>query len=106
MKLDDKIIIDASKRFGISLTEARIQVQELLEKGLLEKNDNPSMNFELRLTTQGSRFVEKQIIKKFGKFKKVVNHRGIAYKVPTIVIMREGISEQDLNNFPLWSDED
>ncbi len=106
MELDDKIIMDAAKRFGISKAEAEKQIQELLEKGFLEKNDNPSMQSEFRLTTEGSRFAEKQIIEKFGEFKRITNHRGIAYKVPTIVIMREGIREQDLDSFPLWSNED
>jgi len=105
MELDEKIIMDAAKRFGISRAEAKKQVQELLKEGLLEKNDNPSMPYEFRLTTEGSRFAEKQIIKKFGEFKRVTNHKGIAYKVPTIVIIREGIREQDLDNFPLWNDE-
>ncbi len=106
MELDDKIIIDAAKRFGISIAEAKMQIQELLDNGLLEKNDDPSISSEFKLTTEGSRFAEKQIIEKFGEFKRVTNHRGIAYKVPTIVIIREGIREQDLVNFPLWSDED
>jgi len=66
MELDDKIVMDAAKRFGISIAEAEKQIQELLEKGFLEKNDNPSMPSEFRLTTEGSRFAEKQIIEKFG----------------------------------------
>ena len=84
----------------------KMQIQELLDNGLLEKKDDPSISSEFKLTTEGSRFAEKQIIEKFGEFKRVTNHRGIAYKVPTIVIIREGIREQDLVNFPLWSDED
>jgi predicted transcriptional regulator len=106
MELDDKIIMDAAQRFGISKAEAEKQIQELLDNGLLEKNDDPSVSSELKLTTEGSRFAEKQIIKKFGEFKRVTNHRGIAYKIPTIVIIREGIREQDLVNFPLWNDEE
>ena len=94
------------KRCGISKADAIKQIQELIKAGLLEKNDNPNMSFEFRLTTEGSRFAEKQIIEKFGEFKKVISHRGIAYKVPTTVIIREGIREQDLNNFPLWSDKE
>ena len=105
MELDEKIIMDAAKRFGISIDEAKKQVQSLIENGLLEKNDDPSVPLEFRLTTDGIRFTEKQINKKFGEFKRVVNHRGIAYKVPTTVIMREGIREQDLHDFPLWNDE-
>ena len=106
MELDEKIVMDAANRFGISKSDARKQVQELLDMGFLEKNDNPNMPSDFRLTTEGSRFVEKQIIEKFGEFKRIVNHRGVAYKVPTVVIIREGIKEQDLDNFPLWSDED
>jgi len=105
MEIDEKILYDAVERFGISKTEAIKQVQNLIDDGLLEKNDDPNVPSELRLTTDGSRFAEKQIIEKFGEFKRVVNHRGIAYKVPTTVIMREGIREQDLESFPLWSDE-
>ena len=106
MELDEKIIMDAAQRFGISMDEAKKQVQALIEDGLLEKNDDPNVSSELRLTTEGSRFAEKQIIEKFGEFKKVTNHRGISYKVPTVVIIREGIREQDLSNFPLWNDEE
>jgi predicted transcriptional regulator len=106
MELDEEIIMDAAKRFGISKDDARKQVQELLNMGYLEKNNNPNMPSDLKLTTEGSRFAEKQIIEKFGEFKKIINHRGIAYKVPTTVIIREGIREQDLDNFPLWDDED
>ena len=106
MELDDEIIMDVVERFGISKADAIKQIQELIKAGLLEKNDNPNMPSEFRLTTEGSRFAEKQIIEKFGEFKKVTSHRGIAYKVPTIVIMREGLREEDLSNFPLWSDED
>lgn len=106
MELDDEIIMDVVQRFGISKAEAIKQIQELLDIGLLEKNDNPNISSEFRLTTEGSRFAEKQIIEKFGEFKKITNHKGIAYKVPTTVIIREGIREQDLNNFPLWNDEE
>ncbi len=105
MELDDEIIMDVAARFGISKTDAIKQIQELIKAGLLEKNDNPNMSSEFRLTTEGSRFAEKQIIEKFGEFKKVTSHRGIAYKVPTTVIIREGIREEDLHNFPLWNDE-
>lgn len=105
MEIDDKIVMDAAKRFGISKIDAIKQLHELVDNGLLEKNDDPSVPSEFKLTTEGSRFAEKQIIEKFGEFKRVVNHKGIAYKIPTIVIMREGIREQDLESFPLWSDE-
>jgi len=106
MELDEKIIMDAAQRFGISIDEARKQIQELVDNGFLEKNDDPCIASEFELTTEGSRFAEKQIIDKFGEFKRVISHRGIAYKVPTVVIIREGIREQDLVNFPLWNDEE
>jgi len=93
------------QRFGITKSEVTKQLQELMDSGLLEKNNNPNMSSEFRLTTSGSRFAEKQIIKKFGEFKKVTDSKGIAYKVPTVVIIREGIKEEELNQFPLWSNE-
>ena len=105
MKLDDEIIHHAMERFGISKEEAEKQIQEMIDMGLLQKNDNPLMPSEFRLTNDGSKFTEQTIIKEYGEFKKVINHKGIAYRVPTIVIIREGIKEQDLYQFPLWSDE-
>lgn len=48
---------------------------------------------------------EKMLIDEFGEFKKVIDHNGIAYKVPSIVIIREGIKEHELDRFPLWSEE-
>jgi len=105
MELDEKIIHKIMERFGITKEEVTKQLQELIDNGLLEKNDSPNFASEYRLTPNGSRFAEKQIIEKFGEFKKVIDHRGIAYKVPTIVIIREGIKENELNQFPLWSDE-
>lgn len=106
MNRDDLVISDVTKRFGISKDEAKKQIQELIDNKLLENNNDSNIPVKLRLTTKGSRFAEKQIIENFGEFKKVINHRGVAYKVPTVVIIREGISEQDLVNFPLWGDEE
>lgn len=105
MNLDDEIIHHATDKFGISKEEAKKQVQELIDMGLLQRNDNPIMAAEFKITNGGSKIVEKEIIKKYGEFKKVIDHNGIAYRVSTIVIMREGINEQDLCDFPLWSDE-
>ena len=105
MKLDDEIIDHAMDRFGISKEEAKKQIQQLIDMGLLQKNDNPIMPAEFKLTTNGSKFAEESIIKEYGEFKKVIDHNGIAYRVPTIVIIREGIKEQDLYQFPLWNEE-
>ena len=105
MELDEEIIRHAIERFGISKEEAKKQIQELINMGLLQKNDNPIMPADFKLTNDGSKFAEKTIIKEYGEFKKVIDHNGIAYRVPTIVIIREGIKEQDLHYFPLWSEE-
>jgi len=106
MELDDKIIQEAMDRFGVSREEAEKQVQELIDMGLLQKNDDPSVPLKFKLTTNGSKFAEKSIIEKYGEFKKVTDHRGISYKVPTVVIVREGLKEDELNQFPLWSESD
>lgn len=42
--------------------------------------------------------------KELGEYRKVISiTRGMAYKVPTRVIIEQGIREQDLPRFPLWS---
>jgi len=105
MKLDDEIIRHAMDEFGLSEEEVKKQIQEMIDIGLIQKNDNPMMPADFKITNSGSRLAEKTIIEQCGEFKKVVNHNGIAYRVPTIVIIREGINEQDLYQFPLWSDE-
>jgi len=105
MKLDDKILQKAIDTFGISKVEAQKQIQELIDEGLLQINDDPSVPFEFKLTTDGCKFAEKTIIEKYGEFRKVIDYKGVSYKVPTIVIMREGIKEDELNQFPLWIDE-
>ena len=105
MGLDDEIIRDIMQKFGVTGNEVKKRLQELMDSGLLKKNNNPNLTSEFRLTTNGSRFAEKQIIKRYGEFKKVIDHRGIAYKIPTIVIIREGIKENELSQFPLWNNE-
>jgi len=60
---------------------------------------------QFKLTVQGNKYAEKTIIKDYGEFRKVTDHKGVSYKVPVIVILREGIKEEDLNQFPLWDDE-
>ena len=102
MELDDKILEDAMKKFGITRKEAEESLARMIDDGLLQQSDDPSMPFDLKLTLDGIRYTENLINKEFGEFKKITNHNGISYKVPTIVIMREGIREQDLPNFPLW----
>lgn len=105
MELDDKILEDAMKRCNVSKEQAKRVLQKMIEDGELQINDDPSMPFDLKLTTDGAKFAEKMINEEFGEFKKVTDHNGISYKVPTIVIMREGVKEEDLHHFPLWSDE-
>jgi len=105
MEIDDKILKHAMDSFGITEDQVRKILQEMIDDGLLQKNDDPSVPMKFKLTTGGCKFAEKTIIDDYGEFKKVVNHKGIAYKVPTIVIMREGIKEEELNQFPFWSDE-
>jgi len=104
MKLDDEIIQHAMDEFGISKEEAKKQIQEMIDMWLIQKNDNPIMPADYKITNSGSRLAEEGIIKQYGEFKKVIDHNGIAYSVPTIVIIREGIREQDLYQFPLWSE--
>lgn len=106
MELDEKIIQNAMDRFGVSREQAEKQIQELIDEGYLQKNDDPSIPFEFKLTTDGCKFAEKSIIERYGEFKKVTDHRGISYKVPSIVIIREGIKENELSQFPLWSESD
>ena len=44
-----------------------------------------------------------KMIKEHGLFKKVVNiENGIAYKVPTRLIIEEGLNQKDLKNYPTW----
>ena len=102
MKLVDEIIENAMKKFGITRKQAEDRLQAMIEDGLVQQSDDPSMPFDLKLTLHGIRYTENLINKEYGEFKKITNHNGISYKVPTIVIMREGIREQDLSNFPLW----
>lgn len=102
MELDDEILEQAMKKFGLTRKQAEESLQAMIEDGLLQQSDDPSMPFDLKLTLDGIRYTENLINKEFGEFKKITNHNGISYKVPTIVIMREGIEEQDLKNFPLW----
>jgi len=105
MELDDKILQNAMVTFGLTKEQAKKALQEMINDGLLQKNEDPSVPFEFKLTTSGSKFAEKTIIKEYGEFKKVTDHTGISYKVPTIIIMREGIKESELSEFPLWDDE-
>lgn len=44
-----------------------------------------------------------KMIEKFGLFKKVVDiESDIAYKVPTRLIIEEGLRQEDLKNYPIW----
>jgi len=105
MEIDDAILKNAMDRFGVTEEQAKRIIQEMIDDGLLQENTDSSVPMQFRLTTNGRKLAEESIIKEYGEFKKVVNHKGIAYKVPTIVIIREGIKEDGLDQFPLWSDE-
>jgi len=104
--LDDIILEDAMKKFGISREQAEQCIKDMMDDGLLQKNDDPSMPFTLKLTLDGNKKAEKLINEDFGEFRKVTSQNGIAYKVPTVVIMRGDINEDDLHHFPLWTDDD
>ena len=44
-----------------------------------------------------------KMIKDHGMFKKVVDiESGIAYKIPTRLIIKEGLRQEDLKNYPTW----
>ena len=105
MELDDIILKDAMDRFGITKEQAKKAIQEMIDDGLLKENEDPSVPMQFKLTPHGSKTAEKNIIKEYGEFKKVTDHNGVSYKVPVIVIIREGIKESELNQFPLWVDE-
>ena len=102
MELDDKILQNAMDTFGITKEQARKALQEMIDDGLLQENEDPSVPMQFKLTTSGCHLAEKTIIKDYGEFKKVTDNKGISYKVPTIVIIREGIKEDELSQFPLW----
>lgn len=105
MEADDKIIKNAMDRFGITKEQTLKAIQEMIDDGFLQENTDPSVPRRFKLTNNGSKFAEKNIIRDFGEFKKITDHKGVSYKVPTIVIIREGIKEEELNQFPLWSDD-
>jgi len=103
--LDEAILHDAAKQFGITYDEAKKQIQELIDMGLLTKSDDPSLDMDFKLTNTGAVFAEESIIEKFGEFKKIMDMvSGKWHKVPTIIIIREGIRQEDLKHFPIWGD--
>ncbi len=105
MEIDDKILQDVMNRFGITKEMALKALKGMIDDGLLQENSDPSVPMQFKLTPDGSRLAEKTIIDEHGEFRKVTDHNGVSYKVPVIVILREGIKEEDLNQFPLWVDE-
>jgi len=105
MELDNIILKNAMDRFGITEEQAKKALQEMIDAGLLQENTDPSIPAKFKLTTDGNRLAEKNIIKEYGEFRKVTNSKGVSYKIPTIVIIREGIREDSLEKFPLWTDE-
>jgi len=47
----------------------------------------------------------RRLIEKYGEFKKVVRaSTGEAFKVPTRDIIKKGIREQELDQYPLWEE--
>ena len=43
------------------------------------------------------------MLQEHGLFKKVVDiESGIAYKIPTRLIIEEGLRQKDLKNYPTW----
>ncbi len=51
-----------------------------------------------------SKFVEKMLAE-FGNYKKITDEdSGLSYKVPTKQIVEEGITQDQLKNFPFWTD--
>ncbi len=103
MELDDKIINDAMKKFGIPKEQAEKAIQEMIEDGLFEINDDPTVPFDLKLSTEGAKMAEKVIGEDYGEFKKITHSNGTSYKVPTTVLL-QGLQEEDLHHFPLWTD--
>jgi len=106
MEIDDIILKNAMDTFGLTKKQAEKAVQEMIDEGLLSENNDPSVPMKFKITTLGAKLAEKTIIDDLGEFKKVIDHNGISYKVPTIVIIREGINEENLNQFPLWGEND
>ena len=48
------------------------------------------------------RFVKK-MLEEFGEYKKITDtNSGKSYKVPTKLIIEEGVRQEQLKNFPLW----
>jgi len=105
MEVDDEILNNAINQFGITKEQAKKEIQEMIDKGLLQENTDPTIPMQFKLTPTGSRLAEKTIIKDFGEFRRVTDHKGVSYRVPVIVIIREGIKEDQLDQFPLWDDE-
>ena len=48
------------------------------------------------------KFLE-QMIQRHGIFKKVIDAQtGLAYKIPTIIIIEDGLAQENLKKYPLW----
>ena len=43
------------------------------------------------------------MLEEYGTYKKVIDQdSGIAYRIPTRLIIEEGLRQQDLKNYPRW----
>ncbi|KKL78846.1 hypothetical protein LCGC14_2020730, partial [marine sediment metagenome] len=62
---------------------------------------------ELTCSDQCHEDLTRRLIARFGEFKKVVRQStGVAYKVPTRDIIERGVREQDLDQYPIWDEEE
>lgn len=69
---------------------------------------NASVNVQQKITCNEwchLKFIHFTIEEK-GEFQKIVNiHSGKAHKVPTRLIMEDGVTQLELESFPVWEDE-
>jgi len=90
----------AAKKAGFTDADIDGGIAGLADKGLIAPDSDG-----YAITKDGIEMIERDIIKKFGEFKKITDiTSGKSYKVPTIIIMREGIRQEDLKHFPEWTD--
>ena len=69
---------------------------------------NADINIQQKITCSDichDKFVELLIIEK-GVYQKIIDaESGKTHKVPTIVVIEEGITQNQLKNFPLWNED-
>lgn len=105
MGIIDDLVRKNAKDRGFSEKDIDQALKELKEEGLIRKSDHVGYDDNMQLTPTGSKLIESELIKRYGEFKKVMDmESGKSHKVPTVVIIREGINQHDLKNFPEWTD--